>query len=110
MDFNDILFGVKHAWNYIYTVSAAQGLNMSTESFIFFFLIVAGCILLLFCSYSLTLVDALDTLAVIGNYTEFRRVAELVITTMDSERDINVSVFETNIRSKSYVIKVIFLR
>ncbi|XP_071814520.1 ER degradation-enhancing alpha-mannosidase-like protein 2 [Apostichopus japonicus] len=49
-------------------------------------------------SYSLTLVDSLDTLAVLGNYTEFRRVAELLLYHLDFEEDINVSVFETNIR------------
>jgi ER degradation enhancer, mannosidase alpha-like 2 len=49
-------------------------------------------------SYSLTLIDALDTLAVMGNYTEFRRVAQLLTSTLDFDRDINVSVFETNIR------------
>lgn len=35
-----------------------------------------------------------------GNYTEFRRVAELVIDKMNFDLDINASVFETNIRSK----------
>jgi hypothetical protein len=52
------------------------------------------------CSYSLTLIDALDTLAIMGNYTEFRRVAKLLISTLNFDRDINVSVFETNIRGK----------
>ncbi|EDV38434.1 uncharacterized protein Dana_GF19471 [Drosophila ananassae] len=49
-------------------------------------------------SYSLTLVDALDTLAVMGNFTEFRRVSRLLEQKMNFDRDINVSVFETNIR------------
>ena len=53
-------------------------------------------------SYSLTLVDALDTLAVMGNDTEFRRVAQILIDTLDFNRDINVSVFETNIRGNIY--------
>ncbi|XP_004523940.1 uncharacterized protein LOC101452293 [Ceratitis capitata] len=48
-------------------------------------------------SYSLTLIDALDTLATMGNYTEFRRVVK-IIESMDFDKDINVSVFETNIR------------
>ncbi|CAF0862032.1 unnamed protein product [Rotaria sordida] len=48
-------------------------------------------------SYSLSLVDAIDTLAVLGNNTEFARVYTL-IQNLDIERDINVSVFETNIR------------
>uniref|UniRef100_A0A0A1XME4 alpha-1,2-Mannosidase n=1 Tax=Zeugodacus cucurbitae TaxID=28588 RepID=A0A0A1XME4_ZEUCU len=48
-------------------------------------------------SYSLTLIDALDTLATMGNFTEFRRVVT-ILETMDFDKDINVSVFETNIR------------
>ena len=49
-------------------------------------------------SYSLTLIDALDTLVVLGNYSEFKRVVELVTERKDFNEDINVSVFETNIR------------
>lgn len=49
-------------------------------------------------SFSLTLIDALDTLAVMGNYTEFRRVTEIIASRTDFEANINVSVFETNIR------------
>ncbi|KAL3093179.1 hypothetical protein niasHT_022629 [Heterodera trifolii] len=48
--------------------------------------------------YSLTLVDALDTLLILGNETEFRRASDLVIEQLDVNRNINVSVFETNIR------------
>ncbi|XP_053663484.1 ER degradation-enhancing alpha-mannosidase-like protein 2 [Anopheles marshallii] len=48
-------------------------------------------------SYSLTLIDALDTLAVMGNYTEFGRVVQL-LRDKTFDADINVSVFETNIR------------
>lgn len=46
-------------------------------------------------SFSLTLIDALDTLAVMGNYSEFRRVAEIIASRSDFESNINVSVFET---------------
>ncbi|KAL4714476.1 hypothetical protein ACJJTC_017771 [Scirpophaga incertulas] len=49
-------------------------------------------------SYSLTLIDALDTLAIMGNYTEFNRVVEIVLQKQNFDTDINVSVFETNIR------------
>ncbi|XP_066948164.1 ER degradation-enhancing alpha-mannosidase-like protein 2 [Macrobrachium rosenbergii] len=49
-------------------------------------------------SYSLTLIDALDTLAVMGNKTEFQRVAALLLEKANFDLDINVSVFETNIR------------
>ena len=57
-------------------------------------------------SYSLTLVDALDTLAVMGNDTEFRRVAQVLIDSLNFSRDINVSVFETNIRGNFFSILI----
>ncbi|KAH1014236.1 hypothetical protein HUJ04_003100 [Dendroctonus ponderosae] len=49
-------------------------------------------------SYSLTLIDALDTLAIMGNYSEFQRVVDILSTKTDFDANINVSVFETNIR------------
>lgn len=49
-------------------------------------------------SYSLTLIDALDTLAVMGNHTEFQRVVGVLTENINFDSDINVSVFETNIR------------
>jgi len=49
-------------------------------------------------SYSLTLIDALDTLAVMGNYSEFNRVYNIIAERTDFDANINVSVFETNIR------------
>ncbi|XP_077994104.1 ER degradation-enhancing alpha-mannosidase-like protein 2 [Glandiceps talaboti] len=49
-------------------------------------------------SYSLTLIDALDTLAIMGNYSEFQRVANLLVDELSFDSDIEVSVFETNIR------------
>lgn len=48
--------------------------------------------------YSLTLIDALDTLAIMGNYSEFQRVVNILSTKTDFDANINVSVFETNIR------------
>ena len=44
------------------------------------------------------LIDSLDTLAVLGNYSEFRRVYQHIADTSTFDADINVSVFETNIR------------
>lgn len=49
-------------------------------------------------SYSLTLIDALDTLIIMGNYTEFQRVVNIITDTMTFDANTNVSVFETNIR------------
>lgn len=49
-------------------------------------------------SYSLTLIDALDTLAVMGNFSEFRRVVNILTQKQNFDANINVSVFETNIR------------
>eukprot|EP00762_Andalucia_godoyi_P001799 ANDGO_07127.mRNA.1 Alpha-mannosidase I MNS4 len=48
--------------------------------------------------YALTLVDAMDTLAIMGNRTEFERAVRWVIENARFDRDITVSVFETNIR------------
>ena len=42
-------------------------------------------------------------LVVLGNYSEFRRVVEIVLSNSDFDKDINVSVFETNIRGKTNV-------
>ncbi|KAM8947822.1 ER degradation-enhancing alpha-mannosidase-like protein 2 [Pelodytes ibericus] len=49
-------------------------------------------------SFSLTLIDALDTLLVIGNVSEFQRVVNVLQDTLDFDIDVNASVFETNIR------------
>lgn len=46
----------------------------------------------------MTLVDSLDTLAVIGDYDEFEHTVKLVIDNVKLDNDIVVSVFETNIR------------
>ncbi|KJH52361.1 glycosyl hydrolase family 47 [Dictyocaulus viviparus] len=49
-------------------------------------------------SFSLSLVDALDTLVVMGNTSEFRRAVDLVLKSVKTDANVNVSVFETNIR------------
>ncbi|KAM4722611.1 ER degradation-enhancing alpha-mannosidase-like protein 1 isoform 2-T2 [Rhinophrynus dorsalis] len=49
-------------------------------------------------NYSLTLIDALDTLAVMGNATEFQRAVRLVIDTVSFDKDSTVQVFEATIR------------
>ncbi|KAI1722768.1 glycosyl hydrolase family 47 domain-containing protein [Ditylenchus destructor] len=49
-------------------------------------------------SFSLTLIDALDTLLIMGNYSEFQRAVSLVLENVDVDANVNVSVFETNIR------------
>ncbi|KRZ24781.1 ER degradation-enhancing alpha-mannosidase-like protein 1 [Trichinella pseudospiralis] len=48
--------------------------------------------------YSLTLVDSLTTLAVMGNVTEFRRAVGLVLKHVNFNKDNTVQVFEANIR------------
>lgn len=50
--------------------------------------------------FSLTLIDSLDTLVVLGNNSEFRRAANLILNNVDTNRNVNISVFETNIRGK----------
>uniref|UniRef100_A0A1I8EQU7 alpha-1,2-Mannosidase n=2 Tax=Wuchereria bancrofti TaxID=6293 RepID=A0A1I8EQU7_WUCBA len=49
-------------------------------------------------SFSLTLIDSLDTLLIMGNETEFMRAAEIILRTVKVDMNVNVSVFETNIR------------
>lgn len=51
--------------------------------------------------YCLTLVDSLDTLAVLGNVSEFHRAVKLVIEHVSFDKENTVQVFEANIR---YVI------
>merc|ERR1719281_1666966 len=48
--------------------------------------------------FSLTLVGSLDTLAVLGNVSEFKRAVDLTLKHVSFDRDIVVSTFETNIR------------
>ena len=49
-------------------------------------------------NFTLTLVDSLDTLALLGKLKEFEKAVENVIETVNFDSDIVVSVFETNIR------------
>ncbi|NWT38325.1 ER degradation-enhancing alpha-mannosidase-like protein 1 isoform X1 [Rissa tridactyla] len=49
-------------------------------------------------NYSLTLIDALDTLAVMGNSSEFQKAVKLVIDTVSFDKDSTVQVFEATIR------------
>ncbi|XP_040214573.1 ER degradation-enhancing alpha-mannosidase-like protein 1 [Rana temporaria] len=49
-------------------------------------------------NYSLTLIDSLDTLAVMGNVTEFQKAVRLVIDTVSFDKDSTVQVFEATIR------------
>ncbi|XP_022098761.1 ER degradation-enhancing alpha-mannosidase-like protein 1 [Acanthaster planci] len=48
--------------------------------------------------YSLTLIDVLDTLAIIGNSSEFKRAVNLVIDNVTFNQNTTVQVFESTIR------------
>ncbi|XP_063218845.1 ER degradation-enhancing alpha-mannosidase-like protein 1 [Bacillus rossius redtenbacheri] len=48
--------------------------------------------------YSLTLVDSLDTLAILGNASEFQQAVARVIKSVNFDKDHVVQVFEVNIR------------
>ncbi|XP_061187713.1 ER degradation-enhancing alpha-mannosidase-like protein 1 [Saccostrea echinata] len=48
--------------------------------------------------YMLTLVDTLDTLAIMGNETEFKRAVQLVIDNLSFDKPTTVQVFEVTIR------------
>lgn len=49
-------------------------------------------------NFTLTLVDSLDTLALLGRVDEFEQAVKNVIETTHFDRDLIVSVFESNIR------------
>lgn len=49
-------------------------------------------------SFSVTLIDSLDTLVILGDLDEFEHGVKLVIDNVKFDHDIVVSVFETNIR------------
>lgn len=49
-------------------------------------------------SFSLTLVDSLDTLVVMGEIEEFEKGLKLLKNTLSFDTDLTVSVFETTIR------------
>uniref|UniRef100_U5ES93 alpha-1,2-Mannosidase n=1 Tax=Corethrella appendiculata TaxID=1370023 RepID=U5ES93_9DIPT len=49
-------------------------------------------------NFSMTLVDTLDTLVILGDLEEFEHAVKLVIKDVQFDNDIIVSVFETNIR------------
>ncbi|KAI6239575.1 Glycoside hydrolase domain containing protein [Aphelenchoides fujianensis] len=48
--------------------------------------------------YSLTLLDSLDTLAIVGNRSEFHRAVRLVVDHVSFDRNVTVQVFEASIR------------
>uniref|UniRef100_A0A0N5BK53 alpha-1,2-Mannosidase n=1 Tax=Strongyloides papillosus TaxID=174720 RepID=A0A0N5BK53_STREA len=49
-------------------------------------------------NFSLTLVDSLDTLIVLKEFDEFEKAVRFVIDNVQFDSDLDVSVFETNIR------------
>ena len=49
-------------------------------------------------NYSLTLIDSLDTLAVMGNASAFGRAVRLVASSVSFDKDVVVQVFEATIR------------
>ncbi|XP_014292370.1 ER degradation-enhancing alpha-mannosidase-like protein 3 [Halyomorpha halys] len=49
-------------------------------------------------NFSLSLIDTLDTLVVLGDIAEFEHAVKLVIKDVTFDSDVTVSVFETNIR------------
>ncbi|TYZ65647.1 hypothetical protein PybrP1_000598 [[Pythium] brassicae (nom. inval.)] len=48
--------------------------------------------------FSLTLIDSLDMLAILGDRAEFARAVKLVVDHVSFDRDVTVSVFESTIR------------
>jgi hypothetical protein len=64
------------------------------QFFFFFFVIDLG----FEGNYSLTLIDALDSLIIFGNVSRFEELVAWVVENISFQKDVNVSVFETNIR------------
>ncbi|VDK48274.1 unnamed protein product [Anisakis simplex] len=60
-------------------------------------------------SFSLTLVDTLDTLVVVGELDEFERAVRLVVNNVRFDSNLVVSVFETNIRMVGGLLSAHFL-
>ncbi|KHN88789.1 ER degradation-enhancing alpha-mannosidase-like protein 2 [Toxocara canis] len=59
--------------------------------------------------FSLSLIDSLDTLLIMGNETEFIRAASIVVNSTKVDANVNVSVFETNIRVVGGLLTAHFL-
>ena len=59
---------------------------------------------------AVTLVDALDTLAITGQFYEFRKQARWVCENIHFDKDVQVSVFETNIRVVGGLLAAHFLK
>lgn len=57
----------------------------------------------LYFSFSLTLIDTLDTLVVLGDLEEFDHAVKLIVKDVSFDNDVVVSVFETNIRVLGYL-------
>ena len=58
-----------------------------------------------FGGYMLTLIDALDTLAILGNSTEFTKAVHILSDRLSFDIDATVSVFETNIRVRPRIVR-----
>lgn len=56
------------------------------------------CFFFIIFSFSLTLIDTLDTLVILNDLEEFEHAVKLVIKDVNFDNDVVVSVFETNIR------------
>jgi hypothetical protein len=59
--------------------------------------------------YSLTLIDSLDSLAILGSWPRFEAAVRRVIREVTFDVDVNVSVFETNIRAVGGLLSAHFL-
>lgn len=56
--------------------------------------------------FSLTLIDSLDTLVVMGNVSEFQHAVKLVIDHVRFDRNSTIQVFEATIRYENFLIKI----
>jgi hypothetical protein len=59
--------------------------------------------------HALTVIDALDTLALLGRHDDFRKYAKWVVKNIQAKKDVDVSVFEVNIRIVGGLISAHFM-
>lgn len=92
-----MLFFSEYAKNYINRYAKIHNINFSF-TFLRYVLYRISYNRFLLYSFSLTLIDTLDSLVILGDLEEFEHAVKLIIKDVDFDNDVVVSVFETNIR------------
>ena len=75
------------AWNYVINLVVGRGPDIDNPSNLNINDVLGD--------YSLTLIDSLDTLAVMGNITEFQKAVKLVVDNVSFDKPYTVQVCNT---------------